>query len=137
MWPVATSVYAGWFQCGKVSGNGNVRFDSATSGNGTNSTNTVGVNIADGNWHHVACSYDPSTTQKRIYVDGAVRASGTAPVPVWSALGNLQIGSHPGPAEYWNGQIDELAVYGRALTAQNVEGLYAEGLGALYFAAAP
>jgi len=39
-------------------------------------TNTIGVkNIADGNWHHVATTYDSSTGECNIYVDGKIDKS--------------------------------------------------------------
>jgi len=55
--------------------NGNLRFGTGPNPN-TNTIQTSGVNVADGQWHHVAIVRVASTGQVRIYVDGTQRASG-------------------------------------------------------------
>ncbi len=55
--------------------NGNLRFGTGPDPN-TNTIQTTGVNVADGQWHHVAIVRVASTGQVRIYVDGTERASG-------------------------------------------------------------
>jgi len=55
--------------------NGNLRFGTGPNPN-TNTIQTSGVNVADGQWHHVAIVRVASTGQVRIYVDGTERASG-------------------------------------------------------------
>jgi len=55
--------------------NGNLRFGTGPNPD-TNTIQTSGVNVADGQWHHVAVVRVASTGQVRIYVDGTQRASG-------------------------------------------------------------
>ena len=83
-------------------------------------------NINDGQWHHVAGVYDG--TSKYIYVDGALDAS----VP---ATGTIAQNDYPvcigengeAPGHLWNGLIDEASIYNRALTASEIQAIYAAG----------
>ncbi|MFC1806557.1 LamG domain-containing protein, partial [Planctomycetota bacterium] len=71
----------------------------------------------DGQWHHVAATYDSAASQAIVYVDGsawagapwsgAIATAGTAP---------SFIGSTNGGSEFFNGGIDEVAVHSSALT---------------------
>ena len=83
-------------------------------------------NVNDGLWHHVAGVYDGST--KYIYVDGVLDVSvpytgliDETDSPVW--IGN----NSDIPSRLWDGQIDEVGVYDRALTADEIAAIYAAG----------
>lgn len=93
---------------------------SFTTGFAWNSFNAK-TPIADGKWRHVAGTYDGTTFT--LYVDGAEDASmspGTKPDSHDNALfiGGCDIG------KYWmTGAIDELALFSRALSADEVNEL--------------
>ena len=80
----------------------------------------------DGQWHHVAAVYDG--THKYLYVDGALDAS-------CSATGLISQNSYPvciggnaeAPGRIWNGLIDEVSIYNRALTASEIQAIYLAG----------
>jgi hypothetical protein len=122
-WIFSASQTAGvysWFQCGKRSGNGEIRFETGDFTSNT-TLDTTGVNLADGSWHHLACVWDREGAQKYIYVDGMPRASTTAAVNSTSPnYGALYLGAHPGPSEYWVGLIDEPLVLTRALSPKEI-----------------
>jgi hypothetical protein len=87
--------------------------------------------IPDGVWTHVAAIYDPAgaAPQKRLYINGALNAMATltaAVVTDSTATGDLFL-CHPGGAglEYLNGQLDDVRVYSRALSATEVAALAA------------
>jgi hypothetical protein len=90
----------------------------------------AGPGIWDGQWHHVAGTFDGSTV--RLYVDGKQVGSGTpAPVNInhnISSIHNLQLG---GVAEFpssgFDGSIDELSVYNRPLSASEIQAIYNAG----------
>jgi len=73
--------------------------------------------VLDGQWHHVMAVYDGSRI--RLYVDGQLDAAATTggavlrtnadPVYIGSRADNLT-------GRAWNGQIDEVRIYNRALT---------------------
>jgi len=90
----------------------------------------VGAAIWDGNWHHVAGTYDGAAV--RLYVDGAQIGSGT---PATFRIGynlstsnDLFIGGYKGPATFlFNGSVDEPAIYNRTLTAAEISQIFKAG----------
>jgi hypothetical protein len=81
--------------------------------------------ISDGNWHHVAFLVDAAGG--RMYVDGVLRGSrvwtGT-PGPTTTAQ-PLSFASYPGSATpYLAGSLDDVRLYGRALSPTEVTALY-------------
>ncbi|MDA1334401.1 MAG: hypothetical protein O2794_00090 [bacterium] len=78
--------------------------------------------ILDFDWHHIVLTYDGSWL--RLYKDGALAASPVAHTAAISQSGPLSIGN-PNPALDLNGTaLDELAIYTRALTENEVVALY-------------
>ncbi|HBI23434.1 MAG TPA: hypothetical protein DDX84_04345, partial [Nitrospiraceae bacterium] len=71
-------------------------------------------------WHHYVGTYDGTTV--RIYVDGVEQGPGTSYSGTINTAdtGNLFIGMDDGQAVYLNGSIDEVVVYNRAITADDV-----------------
>ncbi len=127
-WPVASSLTAGtysYFQCGKISNSGNIRFDSGDFTSNT-TLDTTNQSITDGNWHNLTCVWD--TIRKYIYIDGVEVASAGATLNSTAPnYGHLLIGAHSGPAEFWLGAIDDVRVYNRALNPAEVVQLYGMG----------
>lgn len=81
--------------------------------------------VTDGNWHHVAGTYDGSDF--KLYLDGAVDAQttpGTKPDnhDNFLFIGGCDIGN------YWmTGTIDEVVIYNRALSEQEINELMEDG----------
>ena len=93
-----------------------------------NSIITSGVNIMDGNWHHVAVR--SSSGNYDIYVDGVSRGSGYMPTNTVLS-GTATIGAYKANKDgddQFRGQIDEVAIYNRALTAEEIQQEYQHGL---------
>jgi hypothetical protein len=79
--------------------------------------------LADGNWHLVTATYDGTT--RAIYVDGAEINSDT-PGPHAATDTSPRIGvTDPDFNEYFDGALDDVRVYDRALSASEVAALYA------------
>jgi len=79
--------------------------------------------VNDGIWHHIVAIYDGST--KYLYVDGAldvsVAASGTISANSYAML----IGENSqATGRFFNGLIDEVAIFDTALTAEQVTQLF-------------
>ncbi|WP_405712664.1 MULTISPECIES: LamG domain-containing protein [unclassified Streptomyces] len=75
-----------------------------------------------GAWTHLAGTYDPVTQELALYVNGVLQGTRTAP-GAWQAPGALQIGRYKWADTYqyhFPGSIDEVAVWQRALTAEEV-----------------
>jgi len=83
-------------------------------------------NVADGQWHHVAVVVDRSdaTSGVRLYVDGALVFTGAPMVaPFPDNLDNtsdLYLGMFPG-------DLDEVELFKRALTAQEIQAIFQAG----------
>ena len=79
----------------------------------------------DTNWHHLAVTVNASTG--KFYVDGVpqtVNVTGTVANPLTSTQ-TLAIGRRSGTTDYpWNGQLDDLRLYNRDLSAAEIQGLY-------------
>ena len=90
-------------------------------------------NLPDGNWHHVAVTVDrDSPTGARFYFDGNL--NGTAnPTAINGDLTNadpLRIGSELGTGNFLNGAIDEVELFNRVLTPEEIRTLFnAQGFG--------
>ncbi|MBL9135193.1 MAG: immunoglobulin domain-containing protein [Verrucomicrobiales bacterium] len=83
---------------------------------------------AVGSWYHVVATYDGTTAT--LYVNGTVAGTGTPPSYVPSAGGSMFIGGRSDSSFWWNGQADEVAVYGKALTATEINDHYKNGTSA-------
>lgn len=71
------------------------------------------VNMADGNWHHIAATFDGTT--RKIYLDGVLKGSdipGGHSVPNGA---NFRIGS-TNNGEFFNGGLDEVRIWDIART---------------------
>jgi hypothetical protein len=75
-----------------------------------------------GGWTHLVGVYDATAGQLRIYVNGALAGS-AAHSAAWQAGGGFQIGRgrwNGGVADVFPGSIDDVRVYSRALTDDDV-----------------
>jgi hypothetical protein len=79
------------------------------------------IAITDSNWHHVVAVKSGQSIRK-IYIDGADVTVLTGTVTHTNASGALAIGS--GSGEYFPGEIDEVAVYGTALSYLRAQAHY-------------
>jgi alkaline phosphatase D len=80
-----------------------------------------------GRWAHVAITFD--STHLRLYVDGTEVAAHVLPNPGPAAeTGGLVIGGHrTGTGRNYDGLLDEIALWSRALTPAEITGLHHSG----------
>jgi len=84
-------------------------------------------NIADGEWHLIVGTYNGSMLQ--LYIDGEWRGSNSISSYTASTW-NMNIGRmEQGDRWYFDGILDEIRIYNRALLASEVQQLYADGAG--------
>lgn len=82
--------------------------------------------VSDGEWHHVAGTYDSFIGKLMVYVDGNYDSSSNYTSPITyspeprNVIGGIG-GSNP---TYFNGKIDELRIYSRALSLDEIKLLY-------------
>jgi len=97
---------------------GKVNFYSGSNVEG-DALDSAASNLNNGLWRHLVFQLDGTT--QRIYVDGALDSSRTK-VGGTSADGTFRIGRLS--TTYFNGAIDEVRVYNRSLSAQEISELY-------------
>ena len=94
----------------------------------------VGPAVVQGEWAHVVGTYDG--TDMKLYVNGVL--AGTvlnAPydpnvlVALWIGAGGTEAGAGQAGSFLWEGQVDEVALYDRALTLSEVQAHYTASFG--------
>ena len=91
---------------------------------------TVGADVRDGNWHHIALTYDGSSSASgvTIYIDGAQATTTTINDTLSSSIlhnNKLVVGNQQESAtSYFTGQMDNVQVYGFELTDVQVNILF-------------
>ncbi|MFA5389331.1 MAG: LamG-like jellyroll fold domain-containing protein, partial [Candidatus Omnitrophota bacterium] len=93
--------------------------------------------FTDGAWHHVAFTYDSSTGKARVYKDGVVLEEEDHSGVIAAETVSLIIGSSAGTGEFFNGLMDEIRVYNRALTNAEINSHYSSGLNYVQLSARP
>ena len=88
-------------------------------GNGI--SGTLAVN--DGNWHHVAAVFNPSSNPKyRLYIDGVLNVSGNLTVTTNTATTyDVMIGQRVDGSGKFDGAIDEVRIWNVARTATEIQ----------------
>lgn len=123
-------------------GSQNVIVDMGATGIGTRYTlnllwgNSVRVEIGGGGvsattaindsmWHHVVAVYNPAAlTKHRLYIDGSQVATGNISTAVNTSSGPIIIGKRVDNVKYFNGDIDEVRVWKKALTTSEIQAHY-------------
>lgn len=78
-------------------------------------------------WHHVVAVTEAGVST-RLFSDGVLQATGGAPTLTLNNSSEVWIGGNPQAANRsWNGLLDDVGIWNRALTAQEVAQLYTEG----------
>jgi hypothetical protein len=99
-------------------------FGIRVSGGGTTLAKRYSTSIRSlGVWYHVAGVYDASATTLSVYVNGVLDNGaliGTIPASQVNSAVNVNIGRRTG-GFYFNGVIDEVRIYNRALSAAEVQ----------------
>lgn len=123
--PTSTS-FTGWIFASGTTNTGQAMFVGQVSGGTLDGGGYNGDDASQSNfwnagaWSHVCLTYDGTTA--RLYGNGLLLQS-TA--KNWNLVPNVAyIGRQINGGEYWNGQIDDVRVYNRALSPIEVEQLY-------------
>jgi len=101
---------------------------SSTDANRPQSQVTIGgsarllngtATVPAGAWTHVAATYDGTT--QRLYVNGTQVSTLAASGTIQTSTSPMRIGGNTVWAEWFNGLIDEVRVYNRALSATEIQ----------------
>ena len=95
-------------------------------GNGTTPITCDGTtDVSNDVWYYVAGTYDANTGDMKLYLDGSEENSENIPGGIGYDPSNeeaIRIGGKTG--NEWNGSIDEVRIYNRALSAAEIRKLY-------------
>jgi len=86
-------------------------------------TNYIGTErscVEPGGWHHLAAVVDANVDRVSLYLDGAVTDQATRPSDVPPGDSTLRVGHWNMNGRLFTGDLDDIAVWRRALTAQEV-----------------
>lgn len=102
----------------------------------TSDVNGAGLVFPSGEWHHIAGTYDGAAI--RLFLDGKVVGEATPVTGTVSSMteyGFVSIGSESGVARcpqcadrFFKGEIDEVAIYERALTPAEIKAIHSSGV---------
>jgi hypothetical protein len=87
--------------------------------------------INDGAWHQCTATRTQATGLMQVYVDGMLEASGTGRTNSLTAAANLDFGRVQSGGGYFDGSMDEIKIYGRALGGLEIAALYADSAATL------
>lgn len=88
-----------------------------TSGSSQSARSSVA--LTNNAWNHLAVTYDGSVL--RTYVNGTLRGSRNVTGNMYTSSSPLKFGGNAVWGEYFAGQLDEIRIYNRALTATEIQ----------------
>ncbi|MBE0544749.1 MAG: hypothetical protein IH623_25710 [Verrucomicrobia bacterium] len=89
-----------------------------------------GTPVTKNKWDHLVATYDGTTVN--FYVNGVLRGSTTDTSPAPNTFQPLTIGWNPAGGWVFDGNVDEVAIYTKALTAEQITLHYEVGLTNFY-----
>ncbi|MFH1367619.1 MAG: LamG-like jellyroll fold domain-containing protein [Elusimicrobiota bacterium] len=94
--------------------------------NRTPGCQTSGNYLTAGQWHHVAAVYDYVSRNMKIYIDGTVRGSNSSCGTIGADVnGAIEFSNSTTESVRQRGMLDEVAIYNRALSADEVDAIRA------------
>jgi hypothetical protein len=92
--------------------------------------NDIGPNVNDGGLHHLVAITEQGVST-RLWVDGTLVQTGAAPTVANTGNLDLYIGENVGArGRYWDGLIDDVAIWNRPILDSEVASLWNGGTGA-------
>ena len=115
-----------WIGCANTTGNAVFRLQDNTGFGPVNSL--TGPPVNDGKWHHIVGIHDGVNNVNLLYVDGQlVDTQSIAYTGDFSSQADINIG-HLNNAFYYNGTIDEIAIYNRIVSDAEIQQHYYDGI---------
>ena len=122
-----------WWQLSILTSASDANIRLRTKAGGTTSTLIdSSTNLNPGQWYFAVGTYNAATGQMKLYLDGTEVASQLH--PAGGAIDTnptvpVAIGANGTAEQFFDGVLDDVRVYNRALNATEIADLYAEGVG--------
>ncbi|MCW5977191.1 MAG: choice-of-anchor D domain-containing protein [Bryobacteraceae bacterium] len=111
-----------------IESGGAIRLFSAIHQSGPLEPHIEGGTIPLNTWTHVAMTFDATSGQYALYVNGQSVASLTAPGAIFATNHSVQIGREDSYIiRPFDGLVDETAIFGRALSGAEIRAIYNAG----------
>ena len=143
LWFKTTTADCGVFQVadGGLGANGYDRLFYLTGGNmaarlwSDETIATTGLNLADGQWHHLAYAFGGAMGGQQLFIDGVLRAQGSKNYSDFYWQTSVCIGyAGDSPHPFYQGSIDDVAIWNTAFSASQIQSL-AQGSSPISYAA--
>jgi len=106
-----------WLAC---DAQGRLRTDLGSGGRAGSPLTGEAV-VTDGAWHHVALVVD--NQRRYLYMDSLLTGADDREAVLENTTSGMLIGTSPQRTDSWQGLIDDLAIHGCALTAEEIDAL--------------
>jgi hypothetical protein len=97
----------------------NQKFSFRINGSDATRVNSTTSYPVDGTWGHVAATYDG--VNMKLFINGIQEGGNIASSNIVANAVNLGIGADPSPADYFQGQMDEVRVWNVARTVGEIQ----------------
>jgi hypothetical protein len=101
------------------------------AGIGAHAVCADGVRTDDGEWHHIALSYQAETFEATLYIDGRPAKLKSSPwdqddqlIDATVSLGAMFNGGAGKWEEQWDGSLSRVAIYDGVLTPEQIDAHY-------------
>jgi fibronectin type 3 domain-containing protein len=86
------------------------------------------ISINDGAWHHCVATRQQITGAINLYIDGVLRGAGTGSRNTLNASARLLFGAIASGNGYFNGSLDDIKIFRRTLSSNEVAALYSSNV---------
>lgn len=97
--------------------------------NGWEDFATTTANLSTNRWYHAAVTFEDSTGEGKIYLDGVLHSTGTTAKSPLPNSDSLVLGRTETTGEYWPGLLDDIRIYDKLLSAPEIADLASAGGG--------
>jgi len=105
----------------------------ARAGDGTNGVTAQIAGLSVNTWYFFVVTFTDADKKLRVYINnGTPNVSSALPGSVVVTPSTLMLGDARSTTTNWNGQIDEVGLWSRVLTAQELTDLFNSGAGLFY-----
>ena len=95
--------------------------------NGSSRVNITAAGLTAGQWHHVVVTQNISNNEKKIYIDNTLKTTSTSTINNTNVTYSLVIGGYSGYTNSaYDGMLDQIRIFNKALSASEVSTLYNE-----------